>query len=139
MTKIHLCALAFLLAGQTAFTAPKAIEEKPSRPLMKGAPVQLGVSNIPLDELLTATREALALPLENRLEVLRTQGPQGYRNLVLLMLDEKAGIETRWRAVTAIGRLGGNESLPELEQAMKRHEWYMRNAGLVALSNVDRP
>lgn len=84
------------------------------------------------------TRSALGLPLTNRLQVLQAQGPDGYRNLVAIMFDEKNAMDTRWRAVTAAGRIGGELSKPELERALKSREWYMRNAGLVAMLNVDR-
>jgi HEAT repeat protein len=47
-------------------------------------------------------------------------------------------MELRWRAVTAAGRLGGRESVPELERAIKRNEWYLRSAALVALQAADR-
>lgn len=84
------------------------------------------------------TKSALQLPLQNRIEALREQGPQGYRNLVAIMFDEKAGMESRWRAVTAVGIIAGDESKPELERALKSSEWYMRNAALVAMSAVNR-
>jgi len=88
--------------------------------------------------LLQATKEALAMPFAGRLEALENQGAQGYRNLMSIMFDEKMPMATRWRAVTAAGRIGGKESVPELERALKRPEWFMRNAGLVALAKIDR-
>ena len=88
--------------------------------------------------LVEATREVLNLPLNNRLAALREQGPQGYRNLISIMFNDSMPMESRWRAVTAAGRIGGPDSKPELERALKSNEWFMRNAGLVALSVVDR-
>lgn len=88
--------------------------------------------------LVAATKEALAMPLEKRIPALSEQGPQGYRNLVQIMFDEKASMEARWRAVTSVGAIGGVESIPEIERALKKNEWYMRSAGLVAMSNVNR-
>jgi HEAT repeat protein len=88
--------------------------------------------------LQTAARDALNLPLESRLQALRRQGPEGYRSLVQLMMDEKTPMEIRWRAVTAIGRIGGKESRPELERALGSKDWFMRNAGLIAMAGVDR-
>ncbi len=84
------------------------------------------------------TSEALSLPLGNRLIVIREQGPDGYRNLVKIMEDTKQPMEMRWRAVTALGRIGGRESQPELEKALGSKEWYLRNAALVAMKNIDR-
>lgn len=85
-----------------------------------------------------ATQEALALPLNERIELLTDQGPDGYRNLVKIMFTPAMKMETRWRAVMAVGRIGGAESRKELERALRSPEWYMRNAGLVALANIDR-
>lgn len=84
------------------------------------------------------TKEALSMPLGNRLLILRDQGPEGYRNLVQIMQDEKQPMEMRWRAVTAIGRIGGVESKPELLKALESPQWFLRNAGLVAMFSVDR-
>jgi hypothetical protein len=86
----------------------------------------------------SSTYEALRLPLGERMSALQLQGPQGYRNLRELMFDGKQSMETRWRAVTAAGLLGGKESRPELERALRAPEWFMRNAGLIAITNVDR-
>lgn len=85
-----------------------------------------------------ATKEALTMPLANRLETLERQGEQGYRNLVTIMFDENMTMDIRWRAVTAVGRIGRRESLPEIERALRHNDWFMRNAGLVALARIDR-
>ena len=93
---------------------------------------------IPKTQPSVPTTEALAMPLGNRVFLIRNQGPEGYRNLVKIMEDEKQTVELRWRAVTAIGRIGGIESKPELEKALTSREWFLRNAGLIALTNIDR-
>jgi HEAT repeat protein len=84
------------------------------------------------------TLTALGLPLENRIETLRLQGPSGYKNLIHLMNDESANMETRWRAVTAMGQIGGKLSLPELKTALHSKSWYLRNAALISSQQVDR-
>ncbi len=88
--------------------------------------------------LLTATRAALTMPLANRLEALEQQGEQGYRNLVAIMFDDSVPMAIRWRAVTLVGRIGRRQSFPELERALIHQDWFMRNAGLVALAHIDR-
>ena len=85
-----------------------------------------------------ATQEALRLPLGERVSALQMQGPQGYRNLRDIMFDDKQTMEARWRSVTAIGIIGGADSVPELERALQSKEWYLRNAGLLAIMKVDR-
>lgn len=84
------------------------------------------------------TKSALGLPMANRLQALQEQGPQGYRNLVSIMFNEAMSMDARWRAVTAAGRIGGELSKPELEKALKNKDWFMRNAGLIAMANIDR-
>ncbi len=84
------------------------------------------------------TMTALGLPLENRISALRSEGASGYRNLIELMNDEAAPMEARWRAVTAMGRIGGKLSLPELKQALHSKVWYLRNAALISSAQIDR-
>jgi hypothetical protein len=88
--------------------------------------------------LLDETRAALALPLENRIQVLEKQGEGGYQNLVAIMFDEKAAMDLRWRAVTAAGRTGHDQAIPELELALKSKEWFLRNAALVSMIGIDQ-
>ena len=83
------------------------------------------------------TLVALGLPLENRLSALKGEGTSGYKNLIALMNDDTAPMEARWRAVTAMGRLGGKLSLPELKQALHSKVWYLRNAALVSSVQID--
>lgn len=87
---------------------------------------------------LQRTQEALRLPMGERIGRLRGQGAAGYRNLVQIMFDESAEMDARWKAVTAVGRLGGTEARPEIERALKHDVWYMRNAGLIAAKTIDR-
>ncbi|HVK62311.1 MAG TPA: HEAT repeat domain-containing protein [Bdellovibrionales bacterium] len=84
------------------------------------------------------TKAALSKPLPERLASIRSQGVHGYRNLVALMFDDAASMDVRWKAVTAAARVGGVESKPELERALKSKEWFMRNAALVAMAPLDR-
>ena len=84
------------------------------------------------------TREALSLPLNERVETLKAFGDSGYKNLVTLMFDRKASMQDRWKAVTAAGRVGGPRSRPDLERALVAPEWYMRNAALLAMVQLDQ-
>lgn len=105
----------------------------------------LAFASIPLNSSRASTKAiaksetlvALGLPLENRLSTLKSEGTAGYRNLIALMNDESAPMEARWRAVTAMGRLGGKLSLPELKQALHSKVWYLRNAALVSSVQID--
>lgn len=95
-------------------------------------------SAAPAGAAMSSTLALLDKPLSQRISDLRRQGPDGYRNLVNIMFDENAGMQARWKAVTAAGLLGGPEARPELLRALKHGTWYMRTAGLVALRSVDR-
>ncbi len=83
------------------------------------------------------TEKALLLPIDDRIEQLRQQGPAGYTNLVKIMFDEAATMDLRWKAVTAAGRVKGEESRPDLIKALGSPVWYMRNAALLAMRKVD--
>jgi HEAT repeat protein len=91
-------------------------------------------------KLVTAkqTLLALELPFENRIQVIRDQGPQGYLNLREIMFGRDSKIDSRWRATMALGRIGGKHSLPELERASKASVWELRSAALIAVSRIDR-
>jgi len=84
------------------------------------------------------TQLALSLPLDRRIDTLRAQGPQGYKNLRQIMFDPTSKIESRWRAVTAVGALGGNLALPELERASRAKSWELRSAALVTVVGIDK-
>ena len=101
-----------------------------SIPLKSSNPVTKSVAQ-------AETMVALGLPLENRISTLRTEGAAGYKNLISLMNDDKAPMEARWRAVTAMGKIGGKLSFPELKQALHSKVWYLRNAALVSAAQID--
>ncbi len=83
------------------------------------------------------TVDALSRPLEERLAELRSQD-SAYKNLQAIAFKKSNGMDLRWKALTALGRVGGAKSRTDLEKAMKSQEWFMRNAGLVAFSQLDR-
>lgn len=95
---------------------------------------ELGVRAISIRQTLAV----LDLPFANRISALRAQGPAGYRNLRAIMFDPKSKIDSRWRSTMAVGRIGGNLSLPELERAMHADVWELRSASLMAVSRFDR-
>mgnify|MGYP001569274346 CR=1 FL=1 len=87
---------------------------------------------------LVTTKASLELPLLERLQDLRAQGPGAYDNLVSIMFNRAESMQVRWKATTAAGRIGGEKSRPALERALKSDEWFMRNAALVAMMPLDR-
>lgn len=103
-----------------------------------GDEVQLGLKNEKFKKAMEQTMMALGLPPKNRIAALRAQGSQGYRNLRAIMLDEKIRSDSRWLATTALGRVGGNLSLPDLELAIKNNSWELRSAALISMRRIDR-
>lgn len=81
---------------------------------------------------------ALRLPLQNRLQALKSRGEVARQSLERLAMDQKQDLQTRWRSITALGRLYPIESKSTLEEAVRSDHWYLRNAGILALSHGPR-
>lgn len=128
--------MTILVPAVAVFSAGVSQAAIPSRQKESAVQVQpkIGVKAIPVEQTLAV----LDLPFANRIAALRAQGPTGYKNLRALMFDRKSKIDSRWRATMAVGRLGGELSLPELERASKAEVWELRSASLIAVSRFDR-
>jgi HEAT repeat protein len=83
-------------------------------------------------------RMALQLPLPNRLKALAMQGPKTFERLQELAQAKSESLETRWRAITAMGRIEPVRAKPFLEAAMQSPDWSMRNAALVVIQYGER-
>ena len=81
---------------------------------------------------------ALRLPLETRVQTIKGLGESALDRLKALSADSSQPLQIRWRAVTALGRLGNKKAAPFLEKALKSSDWLMRNAALLALGQMDR-
>ena len=79
-------------------------------------------------------RSALA---QERLYELKKMGPDGYKQLHQISTSENEPIDQRWKALLAMAKIGGKESLQELEKHLTSPTWYMRSAGLFGMSLVD--
>ena len=93
---------------------------------------------LPLSEIRQSVFLALRIPFENRLQALSALGPLGLKELEVLSFDQSQTLSVRWKSLTALARLQGQKTLPILEQAMQRPEWFMRNAAVIAALNLDR-
>lgn len=103
-------------------------------PLSATAAVSKDAAKPDQKELITS---ALRLPFENRLAALKAQGPETLKLLEALAFDPKQSLNTRWKSLTALGRLKGKAALSAMQKALASDEWFMRNAALLALPNVD--
>lgn len=74
----------------------------------------------------------------DRPEEIKKLGPEGYKQLRTIMLSSDEKVEHRWNATLVLAQIGGPDSLPDIEKALKDSTWYMRSAGLLATSLVDK-
>ncbi|MCB0341337.1 MAG: HEAT repeat domain-containing protein [Pseudobdellovibrionaceae bacterium] len=81
---------------------------------------------------------ALKLPFENRMSALKQQGGGAIKNLEEIAFSPNQNLQSRWRAITAIGQFGPKQSQPILAKALESKQWFMRNAATVALVHSDR-
>ncbi len=81
--------------------------------------------------------EVLKLPAENRRVVIQNQGDQNYQNFISLAFNESQSMSIRWRAIMAAAEARGDKATPDLLKAGSHPIWYMRNAALVALAEVN--
>ena len=79
----------------------------------------------------TETLAGLRLPLAQRLQIISERGQKGFSELSSIAFDESQDLETRWRAITTLGRVHASASRSLLEKALKSPDWYMRNAALI--------
>lgn len=81
--------------------------------------------------------EILSMPEKNRYLVAEKKSDELYPILIEFSKSEKKSMSTRWKALTLAAHLKGEKSLSEMELALKAPEWFMRNAGLIALQSFD--
>lgn len=87
---------------------------------------------------LTSALEVINLPSENR--KILVQGERGeklYPALVEIAFAETQPMSVRWRALMAAAEARRKEATADLLKAGKHSQWFMRNAALVALTEVN--
>jgi hypothetical protein len=80
----------------------------------------------------------LSQPIEARLKLFRGAKLEGEKFLRATAFNDKAALQSRWRALTTLGRLDAARFASDLERALTGKEWFMRNAGLIALQTANR-
>lgn len=78
------------------------------------------------------------IQFEGREEVLKKMGPEAYKHLRDLMMASNEEVEDRWRATMALAKIGGEDSIPDLQSALVHNDWFMRSAGLLGLALAKR-
>lgn len=80
----------------------------------------------------------LSLPLDVRVKEFNSLPNQSYPFLSKISKDKSASIQTRWRALTTMGRANAKYFRKDIEGALKSRDWFLRNAALIALQGDDR-
>lgn len=88
-------------------------------------------------DVLSLAEEILTMPERNRYMVAEKKADELFPALITLSQTEKKSMQVRWKALTLAAYLKKNKAMPELEKALKSKEWFMRNAGLVAIQSFD--
>ncbi len=93
-----------------------------------------------LDHSLASTniKMILSLPLENRRQVLLEDRAKASVILKDLVFSSKEGMQIRWAALITLARVSSvNVSRPVIVSALRHPQWFLRNAGLLAMEMVD--
>ncbi len=80
----------------------------------------------------------LEKPLSERALQLKRYGKAGIQRLYHMAFDKNRTVKVRWKALMTLAYIGQKESLPVILRALSRSEWFMRDAGLKAISKISR-
>lgn len=83
--------------------------------------------------------EILNLPPENRSQALLSTTEDMYKEFIAVAFAENQSMRLRWRALMMAAEGRREKSTPDLLKASVHKQWFMRNAALVALAEVNEP
>ncbi|WP_413580858.1 HEAT repeat domain-containing protein [Bdellovibrio sp. HCB288] len=92
--------------------------------------------SVPSPDALSSAMEVLNLPGENRRMAI-DGNPKFYDSFISLAFSEKQPMNLRWKALMGAAESKKLEATANLLKAGSHDQWYMRNAALVALSEVN--
>lgn len=81
--------------------------------------------------------EILNLPSENRSQALLATTEDMYKDFVNVAFSEDQSMRLRWRALMLAAESRRAKATPDLLKAASHKQWFMRNAALVALAEVN--
>lgn len=81
--------------------------------------------------------EILNLPPENRTQALLATTEDMYKEFITVAFAEDQSMRLRWRALMMAAEGRREKSTPDLLKAAVHKQWFMRNAALVALAEVN--
>lgn len=88
---------------------------------------------------LTSPESLLERPIDQRVSAFKNLKDHGYKFLSETAFNKRESLQTRWRALTTMGRLDPAMFAKEIDRALVSPEWFMRNAALIALLSGERP
>jgi HEAT repeat protein len=83
--------------------------------------------------------DILNLPAENRKLAALESDETFFEELRGLSRDPQQSMQVRWRSLMLMSEVKPKASIQELVNATTSSEWFMRNAGLIALEQVQKP
>lgn len=90
------------------------------------------------DNNFDGVKMALQLPLQNRINALKMQGPDYFKRLQEIAKSDSENLEVRWRAITAMGRMEPAAAQASLDEFLQSDKWFLRNAAAVVLHYGER-
>lgn len=106
--------------------------------LLSGVSIEaFAVGVQPLRAPTAATMEVLKLPVENRRMVVLGKEDQFYKSFLDVAFNEGHPMSLRWRALMAAAESRGAKATDDILKAGGHKQWFMRNAALVALGEVN--
>jgi HEAT repeat protein len=83
--------------------------------------------------------EILNLPSENRTQAVLSTTHDMYKDFIAVAFSEGQSMRLRWRALMLAAENRRDKATPDLLKASTHKQWFMRNAALVALAEVNEP
>lgn len=84
-----------------------------------------------------SAEEVLTLPEPLRLQALNKIGDKAYPQLIKTAFSNQKSLELRWKALISASQIRKEASIPDLKKALESDHWFMKNAALIAIQNVD--
>ena len=85
----------------------------------------------------TSIESVLAQKTSDKFAKLKDMGPRVYGDLKQIAFNEERAMGVRWQAFMAMAKLGEKEAMPEINQALNSHEWFLKNAALKVIVLFD--
>ena len=79
----------------------------------------------------------LDLPLANRTYALAHYGPNSFSILKQFVFSKKQRLSVRWGSLIGLARVYPERSLSIIKKSLNSSEWFLKNAGLIAMEIVD--